>query len=160
MFISSYSTYLQTNNSKKTSEKNSDKDNQNISSFKQHTKKSSSLFISQNNNIDINYISKNQSFIKQKIEFQREKLNKPNKNNNLNITQSFKGAKKLLNARQAYSDNSKFHSFLKKPKHVLNQQTKIDLNLPNTTLETQNSFAKIKMINTYISNNQYYLVTA
>jgi hypothetical protein len=57
----------------------------------------------------------------------------------------------LQSAQVAYKDNSTMFSFIQKPKVAL---TKTDVKLPDS------SNIKMKMVNTYIENDNYYKITA
>ena len=64
------------------------------------------------------------------------------------------------NAKVAYEENSKMFSFLVKPKTSLDLTPKIDKRLPEPALKVKESIMKIQMVNAYISNDNYYQITA
>ena len=63
-------------------------------------------------------------------------------------------------AQLAYASNSTMFSLVPKPKVTLTQTPSIDKKLPENAQKAQESFLKLAMLHTYISNENYYHITA
>jgi len=162
MFVSSYSTYIQTNSSNKTA-KNVEKEGVSDSKFSSKLLKSSSVKLENLSDIHTNYISTNQILKnRQKLNFKQNPLNFDNKemNKTVEISQKFIEFKTLNNAKTAYDDNSKMFSLRRKPIAILDQTPKIDANLPEDIKSLKEKNLRQTMVNTYLSNDLYYKITA
>ncbi|WP_321779011.1 hypothetical protein [Sulfurimonas sp.] len=151
MFVSSYSTYISTNNIQKTSTDKSESQNTPKISFESKLLQNTVLESSNTKKFPINYISNYKTFSnKQKLEdsFENKIKDKYNKN------------KAVKNAQDAYADNSKIFSFLLEPKMTQNQTPMLNTTLPNNIQMLQEQKMRHKMVNTYISNDKYYQITA
>ncbi|MEA1955273.1 MAG: hypothetical protein U9N02_02125 [Campylobacterota bacterium] len=151
MFVSSYSTYINSLTTDKTKKRDIEKsESQTDFSSKLHQNKTvltSKLDIKS----PINYISNYKSFAnKQKIE---EKLNFPQEQNlQKKEIDKYKKINTITNAKSSYETNSQKFSLLRVPHITLNQVQKNDEQLP---IKLQQN-----MVNTYIANDNYYKVTA
>ena len=63
-------------------------------------------------------------------------------------------------AKNAYSDNSKIFSLMLPPRATLDETPKIDKKLPESIQDIKEKNLRDIMINTYISNENYYRITA
>ncbi|WP_297442510.1 hypothetical protein [Sulfurimonas sp.] len=140
MFVSSYNTYILPTPSET---KKSTKESATAFSTKAAlTAKEQTPNQATSTKLPINFISdykvlKNQ----QKLQEQTQQFTQ-NKFVKINTLQS---------AQVAYKDNSSLYSFIQKPKAVF---IKSDTKLPDA------SNIKMKMVNTYIENDNYYKITA
>ena len=148
MFVSSYSTYINTND--KLSKPKIDIQKVQEKSFNNILSKSTTLVAYDTKNLPINYISNYKSFSnKQKL------LDNQTKNKNtvkFKKINDFKKINNIKNAKDSYKSNSHMFSLVSIPKTTINQTPKINnFNLLNM---------KHKMVNTYIENDKYYQITA
>ncbi len=65
-----------------------------------------------------------------------------------------------VEAKNAYSDNSKIFSLILAPRATLDQTPKIDKKLPQDIRDIKEKNLRHTMVNTYISNENYYKITA
>ena len=144
MFVSSYSTYINTLTTDKIKKQDLKKSDEN-KSFSSELNQSQQLLTPRTNfKIPINYISDYKSF-----------ANKQKLNQDPNITkeiEKFSKVNTLKNAKTSYEANSKIFSLLRVPHTTLNQVQKQEEKLP---IKLQQ-----KMVNTYIANDNYYKITA
>lgn len=164
MFVSSYSTYINTNASDKAAKQRYDKSGAESKSFDSELSKKNSSLSFKSSNLPIDYISKSQFLHnKQELEFQKQQLQEP-QNKTLNQTKEmmnkFSGQNSLLSAKSAYESNSKMFSLFQKPHATLDQTPKTDKKLPLKTQEAKENNLRHLMVNTYIANDKYYQVTA
>lgn len=153
MFVSSYSTFLHTNAIDKNAKKDAPKE---LSPEKSFSTKS--LDSSQNTTkplivTPVNYQS-NHQFLKTKAKVQQqvEQNTQPAKFTTMNSQ---------IKASSAYTSNSTMFSLMPKSQPIVKHNTQeINQNLPQEVKDLKESFLKIKMVNTYISNNNYYQITA
>jgi hypothetical protein len=107
-------------------------------------------------NLPVDYISRNIGFW-QKNEFQKE-LQEKNTQNNPTL---FKAISDTLQAKESYTQNSKIFSNYPKVLHqAIDQTPKIDINFADGVQEMQEKNMRNVMVNTYLSNDRYYQVTA
>jgi len=144
MFVSSYSTYINTNTNDKLNKSRFDTQKTDEKSFSKLLTKTSTLLAYDTKNIPINYISNYKSFSnKQKLLDADVKTKDEVK---------FKNMSAVKNAKVSYETNSHMFSLVSLPKTPLNQIAKIsEANLGNM---------KHKMVNTYLENDKYYQITA
>ncbi|MBC8236816.1 MAG: hypothetical protein H8E76_01170 [Helicobacteraceae bacterium] len=165
MFVSSYSTYIQSDFSSKESKQKLEKSgsaSQDFSSKLAQTSTPASGFAS--SSIPIDYISRSQTHHnKQELEFQKEQLKNPD-NKEAKATKetlnTFASHNSLSSARNAYEASNKMYSLFPKQSITINQTPKMDTNLPQEAYEAKDSAMKHTMVNTYISNDNYYRLTA
>lgn len=140
MFVSSYNTYLSASHVETNKRQNRSED----FALKKENKQSTTAFEkgAAEQKLPVSYIS---AF---KVLRNQQKLHEQTQQ-----TQKSKFAKVSLlkNAQSAYKENSVMFSFIKKPKVPLSGvQTKLPTNFST----------KLKALNTYIENDNYYKVTA
>ena len=162
MFVSSYNTYIQTNNSNK-ARKDVEKSNESRSDFAS-TLKTQPVRVENHSEIPSNFLSTNQILKnRQKIEYQQQKSSTPNNKEivkTVNIANRFTQFKTLNNAKTAYNDNSKMFSLKRKPLLTLDQTPKIEKNISEDLKKVKEQNLRNTMVNTYISNENYYKITA
>ncbi|OHE18249.1 MAG: hypothetical protein A2540_10450 [Sulfurimonas sp. RIFOXYD2_FULL_37_8] len=151
MFVSSFNTYISTNNSNK-SEAYKDRELKSDSeSFSSELSKSTVLKPYASTNLPIDYISNYKSFSNQ------QKLHEQIQNQNGG---ELKKLTVLNNAKIAYEENTKMFSLTKKPALTLTQTPKIDEKLPHDVQEAKEKTLRHAMVNTYLANDKYYHITA
>lgn len=146
MFVSSYSTYIDTTANKKVENKKSDvtsKPSESFSSKLPQAAPQSELILSKK--LPINYISNYKAL------YNRQQLQEKDLQTNP-AKMKFSKLSSLSNAQISYSENSKMFSLFIKPKTTLNQTPKVEKN--------QENVMRAKMVNTYIANDRYYDITA
>ena len=151
MFVSSYNTYVSTNNSDRTSNQRVDKAKPSTGSFESKLEQSGVLESKNTQNLPITYISNYKAFSnKQKLQeqFQNKDEIKYNKVN------------AMKNAQSAYKDNSVMFSFLLEPQMTQSQTPQIDQKLPSDLQKAQEQNMRHAMVNTYLANDKYYRITA
>jgi hypothetical protein len=154
MFVSSYTTYVDTNSVKRVQ---NDKQESSKS-----TKESFSSKLLQNTlgkptqtktEVAPNYISDYKALSTKQQLSQQEQAQS-------NVVGKFNKVNAQGNAQVAYTENSKMFSLLAKPKASLDMTPKIDKDLPKEALKNKESIMRTQMVNTYISNDNYYQITA
>jgi len=164
MFISSFSTYVTNNTSDKTTKTASNNREDRKTSFSEKLSKSTISTPLLKQNSLINYISQGKAqYNKQMIEISQNTL-KDDKKNDFKITNkirnSFSSNISVQSAKVAYISNSTMFSLLKKPTASLNQTPTIDNALPQNIQELKEKNMRHLMVNTYLSNDNYYKITA
>jgi hypothetical protein len=150
MFISSYSTYIDTSKTTRLKKDRDEKDKPFSANFSKELSKSI-ITPRTVKSFPIDYISNYQTFRNQ------QKLNYNFKNQDL---AKFVKTSKQLNAQTSYKQNSRMFSLVLKPLGTLNQTHKINTILPNNFQELKKQFARKDMISTYTSNVSYFNITA
>lgn len=151
MFVSSYNTYIGINPSPKT-QKYADKDsNENSESFSKILSNSTVIKPYTHTNLPVDYISNYKSLNNQQKLHERLEEKNSEEFKKLTITNS---------AKTAYEEGVKIFAFSKKPPLTLSQTPKIDERLPKETQEAKEKNLRSLMINTYLSNDKYYKITA
>ncbi|WP_294961922.1 hypothetical protein [Sulfurimonas sp.] len=151
MFVSSYNTYVNTNNSDRNANHKVDKAKNSSTLFESKLAQNSVIESKDTQNLPITYISNYKSFNnKQKLQEQLENKDgiKFNKIND------------IKNAKEAYADNSVMFPLLSKPKTTQSQILQIDRELPMNLQEAQEKQIRHNMVNTYLANDKYYQITA
>jgi hypothetical protein len=150
MFISSYSTYIDTSKTTRLKKDRDEKDKPFSANFSKELSKSI-ITPRTVKSFPIDYVSNYQTFRNQ------QKLNYNFKNQDL---AKFVKTSKQLNAQTSYKQNSKMFSLVLKPLGTLNQTHKINTILPNNLQELKKQFTRKDMISTYTSNVSYFNITA
>ena len=157
MFISSYNTHVQINNSEKLSKERFERQNAAEKSFSSKLASTIQPSTLKSPSTPVDYISKG-LVLNNKLELENQKNGiKDSKKNNLD---NFTLKSSLLNAKTAYEGNTKMFSLVKIPNVALNQTPSFEMSLPKEPQEIKELHARHKMINTYIANENYYRVTA
>ena len=151
MYVSSFSTYINADSAIKTQQ-----------SKVQETKKSSDLF-------ETKFLSKTVKNIDTSIKFPIDYIsNYKALNNQQKLQEDFQNVEKnkflkletQSSAKSAYSDNSKMFSQILPPRATLDQTPRIDKKLPTNIQDIKEKNLRNTMVNTYISNESYYQITA
>ena len=150
MFISSYSTYIDTSKTTRLKKDRDEKDKPFSANFSKELSKSI-ITPRTVKSFPIDYVSNYQTFRNQ------QKLNYNFKNQDL---AKFVKTSKQLNAQTSYKQNSRMFSLVLKPLGKLNQTHKINTILPNNFQELKKQFTRKDMISTYTSNVSYFNITA
>lgn len=151
MFVSSYNTYISTNNSQKLERERGENSKIPKNSFESKLEQSSVLESKNTQNLPINYISNYKAFSnKQKLQ---EEFN-----NKAEIKYAKSNA--LSNAKSAYKENTVMFSFLLEPHMTQSQTPQVDKKLPTDLQQLQEQQMRHNMVNTYLANDKYYQITA
>lgn len=151
MFISSYSTYIGTTVSDKVNKERVERSKDESEFFSSKLSQNQLAQTNISKNLPIDYISNYKSFNnQQKLQEQAQSQSE------IKFTQ----IKAMKNAKEAYEDNSKMFSLLRKPHVSLNQTSTIDEKLPQDIQELKEKNLRHVMVNTYLANDKYYQITA
>lgn len=151
MFVSSYNTYVNTNNSDRTSNQKVDKSKYYSSSFESKLAQNIVLESKDTQNLPITYISNYKAFSnKQKLQKQFQNKDEI----------EIKKINTIKNAKEAYADNSVMFSLFLEPKATQSKIPQIDQKLPSELQKAQEKRIRHTMINTYLENDNYYQITA
>ncbi|MDF1882660.1 hypothetical protein JHD49_01755 [Sulfurimonas sp. SAG-AH-194-C21] len=153
MFVSSYSTYIDTSVTKKLQNDKVAVPLKKTESFASKLLQTTQKNVLLNSKIPLNYISNYKALSNRQL--LDEQTNKQTV-----ISQKFSKLSAMSSSKVSYEENSKMFSFLIKPKTTLSQTPKLDKNLPTKAQESQESFMKVKMVDIYTANDNYYRVTA
>ena len=164
MFVSSYNTYIHTNASDKSAKQRFEKADVDSKSFNSELKKDDSSVHFKNPNLPIDYIAKSQVLNnKYELEAQKQQFEEQiprDLNKTKDTINKFSGQNSLLNAKNAYENNSKMFSLIKIPHSTLDQTPKVDKEMPKKAQEAKELSMRHLMVNTYIANDNYYQITA
>jgi len=152
MFVSSYNTYIDTT-TRRTQNEKSDAPKKASSSFESKLLQPTPKNVVLESKLPLNYISNYKALNNQQKLQEQELTKNPAK-------MKFSKISSMNSAHVAYGDNSKMFSLILRPKQTIDQTPKLDKNLPTKAQEIQSDFMKAKMINTYVSNENYYRITA
>ena len=157
MFVSSYSTYIQTDTSDKINKQRVYKADSETKAFDSKLKENTSSIDFKKSNLPVDYISKKQVLSnKQQLNTSENSFQKKTKN----LINKFTLQNSLINVNTAYTSNSKMFSLLKKPHAILDQTPNIHNTLPKEPMDIKELNMRHIMVNTYIANDNYYKVTA
>jgi len=160
MFVSSYSTYITSNTSDKIAKVQNNRTSEN-SSFSSKLTTKQNLNLSTIHNPPINYISANKALVnKQELDYQRDLKKDKEIKNTKDLATSFSKQSSLSSLKSTYTTNVTMFSFLRKPKATLDQTPRTDETQAPDIQKIQEQNLRHKMVNTYISNDSYYRVTA
>ena len=164
MFVSSYNTYVQTDSSVKDSRQRLEKTNSSSDAFGQKLAQKTPDLNFINSPIPNEFISKNQAHAnKQEIEFQKDQLKNPQNSSTKEIKETlnkFSASNSVTSAKNAYENTNKLYSVFSKQSFSIDQTPKMDKNLPSQAHEAKELSMRSQMVNTYISNDKYYQITA
>lgn len=151
MYVSSFSTYINTDSSIKAQKSRLENTKSSEVSFQTTLLAKSVKNVNTSAELPINYISNYKALNNQ----QKLQENTPNASK-----EKFVKLEAAASAKNAYSDNSKIYSLILAPRVTLDQTPKIDKRFSQNTQAIQESNLRHTMINTYISNESYYKITA
>jgi len=159
MFVSSYSTYIDTNVTKRTTHDKNEAKKETSDSFASRLLEENSEELINGSKLPLNYIS-NYKALHNRQQLQ-EQSNSQEKGSLKNRSQvKFTKINSMSSAKVAYGDNSKLFSLIPKPKLVIDQTPKINRTLSSQTQAKQESIMKTAMVNTYVSNENYFRITS
>jgi len=152
MYVSSYSTFINTSSSDRVQREREEPKREGKSSFASNLVKPSTKLLGNSASLPINYVSNykvlnNQQKLQQDTQQNMEKM-------------KFSKIKAFDSAKNPYTDNTKLFSLLIKPSATLDQTPKIDKKMPQNAQEAKEKFLRNEMINAYVSNDSYYRITA
>ena len=153
MFVSSYSTYIDTSATKRVTQERDDASKKSSSSFSSKLLQTTPKNVSLEKTLPLNYISNYKAL------HNRQQLQE-NINSQTPQKMKFNKISSMSNAQVAYGDNAKMFSLVQKPKQALDQTPKLNKALPREAQTSQESIMKVAMVNAYISNENYYRITA
>ena len=150
MYVSSYSTYINTNNSEKVQRERQVPQKESNDSFAKLLPTANKI-LNNSTKLPVDYVSNS------KVLSNQQKLQEETQNNS---KMKFSKIKAFVSAKDAYSDNSKIFSLLIKPSATLDQTPKVDKKMPKAAQDAKEAIMKHTMVNTYIANENYYKITA
>jgi len=151
MFVSSYNTYIYTNNSHKIS-KEIEETKEKLKSFQHSLLNATHKKIYSEKKVPINYISKEKVQYNKKIISEQQEYKKA-----LSSTKKFNHSSFLKTASTAYKDNVQKFSTFKKPKVAFQKTINSGLDTPKEIQNIQEKNMRTAMVHTYNENNNYYL---
>jgi len=154
MFVSSYSTYIDTTANKRVQNERVQGEKKSSQSFQNKLLVTPQKTLLSGNELPVNYISNYKSLnTKQQLLQEQEKSQNSDK-------MKFAKVSAQGNAKVAYEENSKMFSFLIKPKQTLSQMPQFHKQSPSDLMKSKESFLRETMVNTYTANDNYYRITA
>jgi len=153
MFVSSYSTYIDTSTTKRTQNDRNESAKKPSAPFESKLLQTTPKDVVLGSKLPLNYISNYKALNNQQKLQEKELTQNPAK-------MKFSKISSMNSANVAYGDNAKMFSLIARPKQTIDQTPKLDKNLPTQAQEIQGDFMKTKMINTYVANENYYRITA
>jgi hypothetical protein len=157
MFVSSYNTYISTNTSDKIQRKGASQKSTQEDSFSSKLATTTLATQTYSSQLPLNYISNFKVLNNQQKLQQQSQETVPKKTA---AKESFTKINASINAKDAYSSNTKLFSFLLQPKTTLNQTPTINKKLPSDFQEAQEKALRNTMVNTYQANENYYQITS
>jgi len=152
MFVSSYSTYIDTT-TKRTQNERSESAKKPSVSFESKLLQTTPKDVLLGSKFSLNYISNYKALNNQQKLQDKELTQNPAK-------MKFSKISAMSSAQVAYGDNSKMFSLILRPKQTIDQTPRVDKNLPQEAQKLQGNIMKQQMINTYVANENYYRITA
>ena len=153
MFVSSYNTYVDTSTTKRTQNARSDASKKPSTSFESKLLQTAPKDVVLDSKLPINYISNYKALNNQQKLQEQELTKNPAK-------MKFSKISSMNSAHAAYGDNSKMFSLILKPKQTIDQTPRLDRNISEVAQSAQSDILKVQMINAYVSNENYYRITA
>jgi len=153
MFVSSYSTYIDTATTKRVTPEKKDVEKKASDSFGSKLLETTTKDVTSNKKLPLNYISDYKA-LHNKQQLQEKDLSQSTS------TAKFSKLSSISSAKVAYTDNSQMFALIQKPKQTIDQTPKISRYLPEKTQEKQEGIMKTNMVNTYIANDNYYKITS
>lgn len=161
MFVSSYSTYISTNAQERTIKENSSTAKK-TPSFNSILDKPQEVVQNKSLFLPVDYVSKSKSF-ENELELQRQELKNSNESElskSIQLTKEFTNNNTIKSAAVAYKEGSDMFALARKAHLTIDQTPTIDKNLPNELQEVKEKNLRHTMVNTYLSNDNYYQITA
>jgi len=145
MFVSSYSTFIQTDNLKNQQNKSKKVEN-GQNSFRLKPKSSVIVNIPENKTLSINYIS-NYKVLSNKQQIQEQLQNKNTTKTKNTDTKKYKAINTKVNAKTSYDNSAKLFPISRNTHAVLNQNLGVQKDTKS-------------MVNIYIANDEFYKINA
>ena len=156
MFVSTYSTYLNTNSvNKTTKEKDTLLPSKPFSLFESENIKSTLPSSNLLKNSMVNYLSHNKILSTKQRIYQQLEQNSTEAN-----IKKLTNISSKINAPATYAENTKMFPLTLREQLTLKGKEPVDKNLPKDLQELKKSNLKLEMVNTYIANDKYYQLTA
>ena len=161
MFVSSYSNYITTNTSEKTTKVKPASEEVKKEPFTLETQSSlSAIAFDAKTSLPINYVSSNKTFSnKRELDNQVENLNDRETQETNKDLEKFSKEKTFQSATTSYTENLKSYSMFRSPKPSLTQTPKLDMR-DDKLKDLQTKALAGKMVNTYQANDRYFKITA
>jgi len=163
MFVSSYNTYIHTSAKDKAIQEKDTSLKNSTSSFTLKESETTEVPLVKSLALPVNYVLSNKSF-GTKIELERQKQELAHQEGELSkskeLTQEFTSFSRIKKAQTAYQDNSKIFSFFRKAYPAQSQTPTVDKKLSPEIQNIKEKNIRHIMVNTYISNENYYKRTA
>jgi hypothetical protein len=164
MYVSSYSTYINTSTSQKSDKYKYQKDEVASKSFNIPSVDITPSNILNTSSLPIDYVS-TPLLLKNRYEIESQKQKMQDGENKTVETikenlDKFQEQNFLLNLKDSYESNAIMFPILQKPHVALNQTPTIDQSLPKNIQELKENNLRHVMVNTYLENNIYYQITA
>jgi hypothetical protein len=156
MFVSSYSTYIQTNSDSK-SVKNRDAAYANSSNSTSKVYEQSVPDSPKKASFAVDYIAKNNSFYTKLF---LEKNQDEQSNQTKELTHKFIDQSTLQDAKKAYTQVPKMTSLFRETFIALNKMQQTESKPAQSSQDFKETKMRKLMINTYIANDNYYKITA
>ena len=151
MYVSSFSTYVNAEPSTRVQRSGVGNDKSSTESFKTKLLSKTVKNVDTSAHFPINYVSNYKALNNQ------QKLQENPKESE---KARFLKLEAQVEAKNAYSDNSKIFSQILAPRATLDQTPRIDKKLPQEIQNIKEKNLRHTMVNTYISNESYYRITA
>jgi len=151
MYVSSFNTYINTESTARTQQNKVQENKSSAKSFETKLLSKTVKNVDTSPKFPINYISNYKSLNnQQKLQ---ENLQSSEKTKFLKLEAE-------IEAKNAYTDNSKIFSLILAPRTTIDQTPKINKNLPQNIQDIKEENLRHTMVNTYVSNENYYKITA
>ena len=151
MYVSSFSTYVNTESTARTQQSRVNRSENGAESFETKLLSKTVKNVDTSPKFPINYISNYKALNNQ------QKLQENPQNS---AKTKFLKLEAEAEAKNAYSDNSKIFSLILAPRTTLDQTPKINRELPQNIQDIKENNLRHTMLNTYIANENYYKITA
>ncbi len=151
MFVSSFSTYINTESTNRAKQERVQENKSTAESFETKLLSKTVQNVATSPKFPINYISNYKALNNQ------QKLQENPQNSEKT---KFAKLEAEVEAKHAYSDNSKIFSLILAPRATLDQTPKINKELPKNIQDIKENNLRHTMLNTYIANESYYRITA
>ncbi|DAB29240.1 MAG TPA: hypothetical protein CFH84_10615 [Sulfurimonas sp. UBA12504] len=152
MFVTSYTTYVQTNTQNKAPQ-SKEYDSKNSSEFTTKFSQKTAETVVQKPAVPLDYISKNNTFYtKLALEQNLDEQSKQTKE----LSNKFTQQSVLIDTKNAYTQTPKATYFFKEAYNSFTKTQPIDAKTLDQTQELQKKQMRKLMINTYTANENYY----
>jgi len=163
VFVSSYNTYISTNNQERTQKERSSLSKE-ASAFSLHREQPQDILGYKSISLPIDYVANSRTF-GNKLELTRQEQELLNQeesglSKSKELTKEFINQNTIKSAQVAYQEGIKLFSILRKTHQTIDQTPSIDVNYPTNIQEIQEQNLRHVMVNTYLSNDKYYQITA